>query len=383
MNPDLEQGTPVRIAFMGSADPFLSTFPPGGGIELQIWGLGKELAKRGHEIHILERFRGERLREVDGLTLHGVPAPSLADPFLSFLLVSRAAVPKLEEVHPDVLYLAERFTAFFPSRLQVPKVFATHNRDAFDFYRAYAIRRSPLNLGFFPLKQWMERRVMASCDLICPLTHSLDALVRAMGFLNTRVIPNAVDTDRYENAGDDDYILYSGQLRRFKAIDLLLNAFNELPRDFDHYRLLIGGTGPDSVRLQSLASKMRKRDRIRFLGWVSREHYLRLLARCTAFVLPSLFETFGIVLLEAMASGKPVVASRIIGPADVVIEGETGLLFPPGETGKLRSTIERLLADPRERSRMGTRGRRTAKEHYDFRVTAALLEGVFEEVVAS
>lgn len=370
----------MRIAFVGSADPFLSVYPPGGGIENQIWGLSKKLVEVGHEVHILERWRGEGYRCMGGIHIHGVKT-CFKDPFVSFLIFSRNAVKVIEKVKPDVMYLAERFTAYYPSKMNLPKIFVTHNRDAFDFYKEYALKTNKLNHVFFRLKRHIERGVMKRCDLICPLTPSLEGILHEMGFENTFILPNAINVKEYYNNGEDEkYIFYTGQLVKFKAVDLLIKAFNELPKEYDEYKLAISGTGSDEDRLRKIATESSKKDKIRFVGWVDRRRLLKLYSKCTVFVLPSLFETFSIVTLEAMASGKPVVASKVIGPMDLVKHGETGYLFEKGDVDELGRYLEVLLSDEGLRRKMGSEARVEA-ERYDFEAISRRLEDAFSHII--
>lgn len=367
----------MKIVFVGSADPFLSVYPPGGGIENQIWGLSKKLVERGHEVHVLERWRGEDYRCVKGIHIYGVKT-RLKDPFISFLIFSKNAVKVIEKIKPEVMYLAERFTAYYPSKMNLPKLFVTHNRDAFDFYKDYALKTNKLNHIFFRLKRRIEHKVMKNCDLICPITPSLEGILHKTGFKDTLILPNAIDVDEYHNDEDGEYIFYTGQLARFKAVDLLIKAFNELSKDYDNYELVIGGTGPDEARLRKIASKSEKKDKIVFTGWVSRERLLELYSKCAVFALPSLFETFGIVCIEGMASGKPVIASNIIGPSDIIEQGETGFLFEKGDGEGLRQLLEFVLSDDSLRKKIGSRARAEVAEKYDFSVTSRTLEDAFK-----
>lgn len=369
----------MRIVFVGSADPFLSVYPPGGGIENQIWGLSKKLVERDHEVHILERWRGKNYRCIEGIHLHGVKA-CFKDPFMSFLIFSRNAVKIIEKIKPDVMYLAERFTAYFPSKMNIPKLFVTHNRDAFDFYEEYALKTNKLNHILFRLKRYIEHEAMRNCDLICPLTPSLEEILHEMGFENTFILPNAINVREYCNNGDEGYVFYTGQLVRFKAVDLLIEAFDELSEECDKYWLVISGTGPDEGRLRRIAANSRKRGRISFAGWVERERLLELYSKCTVFVLTSLFETFSITTLEAMASGKPVVASRIIGPMDLMKHCETGYLFKKGDVKELKYYLEILLSDDGLRRKIGSKAKVEAKK-YDFEIISQRLEKAFDQII--
>jgi hypothetical protein len=103
--------------FGGFADSFLSVYPSGGGVESQVWGLSRSLVERGHEVRILERWRGEDCGFMDGICIQGVET-HLKGPLASFLVFSRNAAKVVEKIKPDVMYLAERFTAYYPSKMR-------------------------------------------------------------------------------------------------------------------------------------------------------------------------------------------------------------------------------------------------------------------------
>jgi len=126
--------------------------------------------------------------------------------------------------------------------------------------------------------------------------------------------------------------------------------------------LLLVGDGPEERLLRSRAAELGLGGSVRFLGF--RQDIPSLLALAEALVLPSLNEGFGLVLLEAMAMGKPVVASAVGGIPEVVLDGRTGLLVPPADPEALAVAILRLLEDPRAAQRLGEAGRERARESF-------------------
>jgi glycosyltransferase involved in cell wall biosynthesis len=185
----------------------------------------------------------------------------------------------------------------------------------------------------------------------------------------TRVIYGGVDPDRYapEPASARDRLLFVGRLTPHKGVDVLLRA---LPHDAA--LTIVGTEGHDRDLperdypnlLRSLAAGRR----VRFAGAVDDVELASLYRRAIALVVPSVERTcygrmiavselLGLVALEAMASGTPVIASRVGGLAEVVDDGDTGFLVPPGDDTALRQRIETLLSDPARAARMGARAR--------------------------
>lgn len=360
----------MKIAFLSTGDPVFDRFPDGGGIENQIWGISNELVKQGHEVHILTRNRGFGFMELNGINIHGINT-SLDDQVLTRLIFSKNAVHKIKEIKPDVLNLSERFSAYFPSKLDIPKTFTTHNSDAFSFYRKYAYDYNKLNFFFFDIKKKCEENVMLRSNIVIALNKSIERYLQFRG-IESKVIPNAIDLSLYKKNGDDNFILYAGRLNKLKGIDYLIKAYSGIQTT---HRLMIIGSGPDDCRLKKLVGIHKLTDRVDFIQWVNPYMLREYLSNCSVFVLPSLFETFGIVLLEAMACGKPVIASDIMGPRDIITDGKDGLLFEKGNITDLKSNLEECLADDSFRRKLGMNARINIEENYTFKkITQKLIE---------
>lgn len=147
-----------------------------------------------------------------------------------------------------------------------------------------------------------------------------------------------------------------------KGLSDALQAFARVRADFPQARLLIAGDGPLRAQLQREARQAGLGESARFLGW--REDVPQLLAACDLFFMPSRWEGFGLVLLEAMAQQLPVVASRVSAIPEVVLDGETGLLAPAGDVAAFSAALLTLLQDPARARRMGHLGRRRLETHF-------------------
>jgi len=168
---------------------------------------------------------------------------------------------------------------------------------------------------------------------------------------------------------------------RQKGLEYIVKALARLhPRR--RVRLTVIGEDWGGVeRLRSLARSLGVEDRIVFRGLLSRDEVVRAYASAEVFVLPSLFEPFGIVLLEAMAAGLPIVASRVGGIVDVVEDGKTGLLVPSGNPEALADALEHLLSDPTLLEKMGDEGRMRAPAYSWDQLSPRILE-VYREAIA-
>jgi glycosyltransferase involved in cell wall biosynthesis len=204
-------------------------------------------------------------------------------------------------------------------------------------------------------------------------------------------MPNGVDIETFRpglDAGElrrryrlherDRIVLFVGALDRahyFKGVPLLLTAVARL----SDIRLLIVGEGDLRRSYEQAAAAAGLNGRVRFVGAVSDRELPLHYALSDVVVLPSTTrgEAFGLVLLEAMASGIPVVASHLPGVRAVVDHGRNGLLVPPGDSSALAAAIADLLGDPARRVRMGHDGRRKVESVYDWRLLASQLEQLY------
>jgi glycosyltransferase involved in cell wall biosynthesis len=174
-------------------------------------------------------------------------------------------------------------------------------------------------------------------------------------------------------------ILFLGRLNDSKGLDVLLHSFAKLIPDHPEARLVLVGGGAEEEALRDLSNSLRVEPQVQFAGYVSEP--ARFLDACDLLVLPSRWETFGFVLLEAMARGKPIVASRIGGIPEVVGD-EAGLLIPPDDGAALAKAIGTLAEDSDYRARLGEAGRMRAKSLFSLSVVHERIDRLFREVLA-
>ncbi len=178
------------------------------------------------------------------------------------------------------------------------------------------------------------------------------------------VIPNGVEPTEFLGIPRPQPLrasvtaLFVGRLApRQKGLEPLVEALARVPRDLDLRLRLVGEDWGGAALVDELARRLGIRDRVTITGPLPRQALLAEYANADLLVLPSRFEPFGIVLLEAMASGLPVVACRVGGIPEVVADGETGLLVEAGDVEGLAAALARMAREPELRGRMGERGR--------------------------
>ncbi|MBA3365237.1 MAG: glycosyltransferase family 4 protein [Actinobacteria bacterium] len=203
---------------------------------------------------------------------------------------------------------------------------------------------------------WLARGILRRARVVICASRALAAAARELGARDVVVIPSGVDIPPHPGEeAEPPEILFAGRLSREKGILELLQAS-------EGARLVVAGDGP--LRRQVPQA----------LGFVPHEELDRLYARAAVVACPSRREGFGVVCAEAMAHGRPVVATSVGGFLDLVVDGETGVLVPPGDVRALRAALLRLLSDRDLRRRLGTAARERARQHFSWdRITERTL----------
>lgn len=176
-------------------------------------------------------------------------------------------------------------------------------------------------------------------------------------------------------------ILSVSDLILSKGIDLNLKAFAQLAKKHSQLKYTIIGDGPEMSHLKRLASRLNLNKNVTFVGQLPHEEVFSYMKSSDIFSLPSWKEGFGIVYLEAMAHGKPVIAVRGEGIEDVVKHGETGLLVKPQDVDSLIEAMEYLLSHPEDARVMGERGSRLVLEQYTWEKNAEKTMDIYNEVL--
>jgi glycosyltransferase involved in cell wall biosynthesis len=179
-----------------------------------------------------------------------------------------------------------------------------------------------------------------------------------------------------EAGGDTVNLLAAGALEERKGQMVLLSAMERLP---ERIHLSIAGQGPMRGEIESQIASGRYGGRVTLLGRV--DDMLRLMSQSDILVVPSLMEATPYVILEAMAAGRPVVASDIFGIPEQVEDGVTGILIPPGNEVSIAEAVQRLASDRVLMRSMGKAGRRIYEDRFTLRMSVAKTEAVYEELL--
>ncbi|HUQ79241.1 MAG TPA: glycosyltransferase family 4 protein [Patescibacteria group bacterium] len=354
---------------IGLVSPYVYPLP--GGVTQHVRYLYENLRLRGHDVRILTSSHGlQRASEGDIIRIgKGFSMPvngSVGTVTLSPRFVSQVR-DTLEREQFDLLHFHEPFVPFLSTvllRLSTSVNIAT--------FHAYG--------GFSPSYEFGSKvmkgeaaRLHGRIAVSGAAKHFIDRYFPG----EYKVIPNGVDVDRFRRAvplarwqDGPRNLLFVGRFEPRKGLLELLKAFRILRKTGCECRLLVVGTGPLGKEARRYIATRRLKG-VEFLGRVSDEEKAQLFRTADVYVSPATGgESFGIVLLEAMAAGTAIVASDIHGYKGVVRRGREGLLVPPNEPKHIAAAIARLLNDDELRSTMGGAGQDRAQEFSWERVTA-------------
>jgi glycosyltransferase involved in cell wall biosynthesis len=382
------------LAALGGADA--------GGQNVHVAALAAGLARRGHDVVVHTRRDAvsapERLTAPDGYVVHHVPAGPPTDVPKDELLPHMAEFGlRLREAWaaetPDVVH-----AHFWMSGLAALAAVRGTGIPLLQTFHALGSvkRRHQGSLDTSPhARVGLEQKLCREVDRVIATCRDEVEELRALGLPPYRadVIPCGVDTSLFRPGprrdGGPQRLLVVGRLVTRKGIGNVIEALGSLlARGHDVELVVAGGPPGDGVdvdpevqRLRVLAERLGVAERVRFLGGMSRGDVPQLMRDADVVVTVPWYEPFGIVPIEAMACGRPVVGSAVGGLLDTIVPGTTGELVPPRDPAALADVLHDLLDDPERRQRYGRAGRERAVALYDWTNIVARTEEVYESVV--
>jgi len=344
-----------------------------GSVHVRRWAAG--LADRGLDVSVLSRKQAT----IDGVQLIPAEIPRWA-PWRPRRWAQRRRVllrRTLRQVRPDIVHVhyLGPYSVFPEDLSDVPLVVNTWGSDV--------ISRSPETAEHTQRKRAVLNaadRVLASSEYLARATCNY------AGWSNGRVVTNywGVDLDQFRPSGgrvEEPVIGFVKQLHPHYGPDVLLEAFARVRKAIPPARLLVAGCGDMEQVLKRRASELGISSHIQWLGQVSYGDIPALYARMGVSVMPSLCEALGVAALESQAMMVPVVASNVGGIPEVVLDGATGLLVPPGDPQALVDGIIKILSDRDLRHRLGEQGRKHVEQRFDWNKTIDRMVKTYQEVV--
>jgi len=385
---------PLRICLITKMYP-----PRTGGGATYAYELANALGERGHRVdvytqHVSNEEETPWTHENVTVTRLTKTRPLVVFSTLYFSIACRREIDfsQYDVIHGTLMPATTfAFGPLFVRNLEAPLVLTSHGT-SYDEARSVDPQSPPdylFRYVFHPINVVMDALAGRWADRIIGVSdHTREQLRDLYRFDEEKLItvPPGIDSDRFQPtddlhpAVDEDRrtILVLSRLDPRKGIDTAIRAFAEL--DDLNAELLIGGTGRLEDPLRELAIELGVDDRVRFLGFVPDEELPELYSSVDLFVLPSEYEGFGIVFMEAMACETPVIGTDVGGIPTAVDAGETGHLVPNGDTTELASKMQLVLDDLSTHQSLADTARLWAEDH-DWKEIAATVDRVYRSAL--
>jgi glycosyltransferase involved in cell wall biosynthesis len=365
-------------------------FPQVNGVSRTLDRLVRHCSNLGDQVQLLLPHYPEGAvelpAEVESREWRAVPLPFYREVLLP-LVTPGGVADALTAFRPDLVHIATEGPLGWAAlraarRLRLPVVSSYHTNFAEYLARYRAGLLNPLCWSY------LRRFHNATRMTFCP-TPSTSRELESRGFRNVTVWSRGVDSEHFHPAKrdpglrtalgiapDEIVLAYAGRLAAEKNLDMLVEAWRKLP-ERGRCRLLFIGDGPLRRRLEEQAG-----DRGIFAGYRHGEELARMYASAELFVFPSLTETFGNVVLEAMASGLPAIGFAVQGPGDIIEDGCTGRLVRTVHASHLQQVMSEVVTDEQQRIRMAQRARRHAETQSWERIMSGLRNAYAETIDA-
>lgn len=377
-------------------------FPPRivGGIARHCNGLARALAHKGHNVHVVTLdFPGAPIyEELNGIKVYRA-STELGHPnfltwaflFNHFLEKKLAGVSR--NVDFDVVHVHDWLTGFagisFKHQMQKPLISTIHGTE---IGRAQGLH-NPDSLTIDGIEWWTTYEA----NKIIVTSASMKAEIQGHFHLppeKIEIVPNGIDTKRY-NASvdqsavkgrygvhpDEKLVLCVGRLVPQKGIEYLIRAVSRIAERYPEAKFIIVGEGWLRGHLEYIARSTGHQWKITFTGWVPDQELIALLNSADALVVPSIYEPFGIVALEGMAAGVPVVASDVGGLAEIVEHEHTGILAYSRSPESIAWAVGRVLSDPDHSKEMVQNAQEMVQKTYSWEAIAMKTAKIYKEVV--
>ena len=331
----------MKIAMVGQFPPHV------GGVGVHIHTLSKKLVEEGHEVYVIT-YPHKEIKDIDGI--HVIGTKGLNIPGVRGLMFKMNAKKALEEllekedidiIHGHYLFPAGAAAVEVGKEHGIKTYVTAHGSDMFELYKKQPFMRSPV------------KKVLRDADGVFAVSNALKHEIIATGVTGiankTKLSWNSVDINKFSSKANDSFkkenkledkpiVLFVGNLIKRKNVESLLEAKKLSQSD---YYLVIVGDGPLFKKLSKKVEEENIHDVI-FTG--SRNDVENIIPSCDVLVLPSYSESFGLVLIEALACGKPVIGSDVGGITEI-INNDVGLLVNPNKVSSIAKAIDTIIGD--------------------------------------
>lgn len=376
-----------------------------GGLGRHVWSLSTAMVRAGHDVTVVARHApGAPIEEqLDGVRVLRAPEDPPLFPLSTPTLLSwvmafnhgliRAALRATHAAQFDVIHahdwLVAQTAVTLKEQLRVPLVVTIHSTE---IGRHLGWLPEEMNRRIHSMERWLgheaDRIILCSDYMRREAVHLLgitkakiDVVPNGVDMSAWRTDPAAVHRTRRRYGDSGPLIGYAGRLVYEKGVQSLLYALPELSRRHPGLRLFIAGDGPYLAELRDLVDRLDLTRVVTFAGFLGAE-LPAAMAAADVMVVPSIYEPFGMIALEAAATGTPVAAAATGGLVEIIEPGRTGIMFPAGTPPALADAVSLLLGDRDGAGRMAANAKRKVASRYTWGGVVANVHGVYRTATA-
>jgi len=353
-------------------------FPPDdlGGIEIASQDISNQLVQKGKDVFVITSGK----RNVTEKTNKNVAVYRVTKPRIKFLgspLFWFKVFFALKKIKPDIVHcqtVQMGVPGFLFNKIyKKPYIVWCHGFDVYFPWR---------------FKKIISRVVLNSAAAVIALTNNMVSELQKNYGSRIFVLPDGIDSEKFKGFSKqairnklkidykDKIVLFVGGLKEVKGIVFLIEAFKIINKKLPDARLFLVGDGPEKNNLENAVKEGGLEGKVTFIGKVENQKIPEYMALADIFVLPSLSEGLGIVNLEAMASGLPIVATNVGGIPEVVKDGENGFLVDPEDSQKIAEKVLLLLEDSGLRKNISDNNKEKVKK-YSLDIVVEKLMGIY------
>jgi len=363
-----------------------------GGVQSQVAGLASELERRGHEVAILAKQLRTDLPNGSLRISHDRVIYIEPIFHLPIIIVPPKPADVREVIRRGGFEIVHAHHAFTPTsllsisaaeKLRIPSILTNHTIFLVSDAKYVWV---PASYVLYPYRRYINK----ACLITAVSRAAAEFIEHFAEDKKIVVVPNGVDIELFESVekniqpslSEKPIILYIGRLAYRKGLQVLVRAMPFILKEIPDAHLLIAGKGYMDSFIRMLIKSLNLEGNVTMLGFIPDENLPELYASSSLFVMPSLYcESFGVTLLEAMASGRPIIASNVGGIPEIVKDGVTGLLFKRGDAEDLADKIITVLSDCNLAQSLASNAKELVKERYSWPVITDKMEDLYEKTL--
>ena len=376
---------------------FFSTTKGGGEYVFML--IAKLLADDGNNVWVItSKTRDETYVHHKNVKMVYVPPlldyrgghpPNFKDDIIYSLYAVKKALSIINKEKIDIIHSNNLAPALAGSVLSTlttkPHITVIHDIVSLhkDFWKLWRRQENVSKLNAFIGPIFEKISIRLKCSAIHTVSEtSKDDLIKFGAKKPIYVIENALDIQEDENFETVHYqFIYIGRLIFYKNLEVVIKSLKIIKNSYPKIVLIIVGDGPHKIKLEKLVDELDLKDNVQFKGHLPDQEKKRLLCMSEALVFPSLIEGFGLVVLEAFACKKPVLASNVRPLSDIVEDKITGFVVSPHDENQWAKAIEQIIESPEETYKMGNAAREVLDKKYNIQIMQNKILQMYREVL--